>query len=494
MDCELRTPNMPNTRNDSSGFQTTVLGLCRNLKSSNFSPMQGVIDYLKQNQTRFLAEFCDYLRFPSVSAQPQHKKDLQACAEWLAAHCRQIGLTAEIKQTNGHPILVAKTPRDGKTRRPHFMVYGHYDVQPPEPLDLWKTPPFEPRVVGREIFARGSTDNKGQNFAHLKAVEAYLKTGTPLPCDLTFVIEGEEEVGSENLSSFLKKNRKELDCEAVIISDTGMPGPNHPALTYSLRGIVAFEITIHGPSRDLHSGVFGGAVENPAMALAQLLAAVRDDKGRIKIPGFYDGIEKLSKFERQQAAQYPLKDAQLKKLLGSPRLFGEKGFSPTEQRSARPTFEINGLTSGYQGEGSKTIVPAWARAKITCRLVPNQDPEHVRKIVIAHLKKICPPTVRLEITAGHGAEAYFVLPTGAPAQAALRALEKAFGRKPILMREGGSIPIVNQFKKILGANSLLLGLGLPDDNAHSPNEKFDLDCFEKGQLMSAYLWQELSRS
>lgn len=456
--------------------------------------MQGVLDYLKQNQTRFLAEYCEYLRFPSVSAQPQHKKDLQACAEWLANHCRQIGLTATIHQTNGHPIVVAKTPRDAKARRPHFMLYGHYDVQPPEPLELWHSPPFEPRIDGREIYARGSTDNKGQNFAHLKAIEAYLKTGTPLPCDVTLVIEGEEEVGSENLSSFLQTNRSELDCQAVVISDTGIPDLKHPALTYSLRGIVAFEITLHGPSRDLHSGVFGGAVENPAMALARLLATVRDDKGRIKIPGFYDGVKPLSKFERQQAARYPLKDAQLKKLLGAPKLFGERGFTPTEQRSARPTFEINGLTSGYQGVSSKTIVPSWARAKITCRLVPDQDPEYLRKKVVTHLKKKCPPTVRLEIEAGHGAEAYFVLPTGAPAQAALRALEKAFGCKPILMREGGSIPIVNQFKQILGADSLLLGLGLPDDNAHSPNEKFNLDCFEKGQLMSAYLWQELSRT
>jgi acetylornithine deacetylase/succinyl-diaminopimelate desuccinylase-like protein len=454
--------------------------------------MQGVLDYLKQNQSRFLTEYYEYLGFPSVSAQPQHKKDMRACANWLAAHCRQIGLTATIHATNGHPIVVAKTPREHNSARPHFMVYGHYDVQPPEPLELWKSPPFEPRIDGREIFARGSTDNKGQNFAHLKAIEAYLKTGTPLPCDLTLVIEGEEEVGSENLSSFLQTHRSELDCKAVVISDTGMPDLKHPALTYSLRGIVAFEITVHGPSRDLHSGVFGGAVENPAMALARLLATVRDANGRIMIAGFHDGVKPLSKYERSQAARYPLKDSQLKKLLGSPQLFGERGFTPTEQRSARPTFEINGLTSGYQGAGSKTIIPSWAKAKITCRLVPDQDPEQVRKRVIAHLKKHCPPTVRMEIEAGHGAEAYFVLPTGGPAQAALRALEKAFGSKPILMREGGSIPIVNQFKRILGADSLLLGLGLPDDNAHSPNEKFNLDCFEKGQLMSAYLWQELS--
>jgi acetylornithine deacetylase/succinyl-diaminopimelate desuccinylase-like protein len=455
--------------------------------------MQTVLDYLKQNQRRFLAEFCDYLRFPSVSAQPQHKKDVQACAQWLTAHCQSIGLEAKLRPTAGHPIVVAKTPRPKNSRKPHFMIYGHYDVQPPEPLELWSSPPFEPLIAGKIIYARGTTDNKGQNFVHLKAVEAYLKTGTPLPCDLTFVLEGEEEVGSACLSDFLRRNRRELDCAAVVISDTGMPGLKHPALTYALRGIIAFEITLRGPARDLHSGVFGGAVENPAMALARLLARVRDDHGRVTIPGFYDGIPPLSKFERAQAARYPLKDAQLKKLLGPPELFGERGFTPTEQRSARPTFEINGLTSGYQGEGSKTIVPAWARAKITCRLVPGQKPAHVRKIVVARLKRICPPTVRMEIRAGHGAEAYQVSPSGPLAQASLRALRRAFDAEPILLREGGSIPIVNQFKKILGAESLLLGLGLPDDNAHAPNEKFHLGCFEKGQRMSAFLWQELAR-
>ena len=455
--------------------------------------MEKVLDYLKQNQKRFLADFCDYLRFPSVSAQPQHKKDLHACAEWLVAHCQKIGLETRLAATNGHPIVIAKTPRAKNSHQPRYLVYGHYDVQPPEPLELWQTPPFEPRITGRNIFARGSTDNKGQNLAHLLAVEAYLKTGTPLPCDLTFVIEGEEEVGSENLSGFLKQNRRELDCAAVVISDTGMPSPQHPALGYSLRGIMAFEITVHGPDRDLHSGGFGGAVDNPAMALSQLLAQLRDKNGRITIPGFYDDVAPLSAYERKEYARLPTTDAKLKKMIGVPELFGERGFTANEQRSARPTFEINGLTSGYQGEGSKTIIPSWARAKITCRLVPNQSPAKVRKAVLAHLRKICPPTVRLEIEAGHGAEAYLVSPEGAQAQAALRALEKAFGHKPILMREGGSIPIVNQFKKILGADSLLLGLGLPDDNAHSPNEKFSLDCFEKGQRMSAYLWQELSR-
>jgi succinyl-diaminopimelate desuccinylase len=307
------------------------------------------------------------------------------------------------------------------------------------------------------------------------------------------VIEGEEEVGSENLSIFLKENRAELECDAIIVSDTGMPSPKHPALTYALRGIIAFEIKLHGPSRDLHSGVFGGAVENPAMALSHLLGKIIDNYGFIQIPGFYEDVESLTKQEREESRRFPMSDAQLKNLLGVPMLFGEHGYTPMEQRSARPTFEINGLTSGYQGEGNKTIVPAWASAKITCRLVPYQDPARIRKLVCDHLKNICPPTVRMEIEAGHGAEAYLVSPTSPQAKAALRALEKSFGCKPILMREGGSIPIVNEFKKILGADSLLLGLGLPDDNAHSPNEKFNLDCFAKGQLMSAHLWQELSR-
>ncbi len=452
-----------------------------------------MLDYLKQNQKRFVSELCDYLRFASVSAQPQHKPDLLACAKWLVAHCEQIGLEARLCETDDHPIVVARTKRAKKPHKRHYMVYGHYDVQPPEPLELWTTPPFEPRIDGRNLFARGSTDNKGQNFAHLKAVEAYLKTGTPLPCDLTFVIEGEEEVGSKSLSGFLKKHQEELACSAVVISDTGMPSSNHPALTYALRGIIAFEITLHGPARDLHSGIFGGAVDNPAMALAQLLAKVRDDRGVIQIPGFYEDVEGMSREERLENKRYPMTDTQLKKLLGVRELFGEHGFSATEQRSARPTFEINGLTSGYQGEGSKTIVPAWARAKITCRLVANQNPAHIRRIVCQWLKENCPATVRLEITAGHGAEAYLVSPKSAAAQAALRALKKAFNRKPILMREGGSIPIVNEFKQILGADSLLLGLGLPDDNAHSPNEKFNLDCFEKGQQLSAYLWQELTQ-
>jgi len=375
------------------------------------------------------------------------------------------------------------------------MVYGHYDVQPPEPFDLWTTQPFEPTIRGRSLFGRGASDNKGQHLAHLKAVEAYLKSGEPLPCDLTFVIEGEEEVGSNNLAGFLRHHRAILrDCDAVVVSDTGMPSPKHPALTYALRGVAAFEVSLRGPNRDLHSGIFGGSVENPAMALSRLLAKVHDAKGRITIPGFYHGVSTLTRFERKQLARLPFKREAYRKFLGVRELFGERGFSPNEQRTSRPTFEINGLTSGYQGEGNKTIVPAWASAKITTRLVPNQKPERVIKAVNTFLKRNCPPTVTLEIQSGSGAEAYCVSPKSAAAKAALRALRQAFGYEPVLLREGGSIPIVNQFKKILGLDTLLLGLALPDDNAHSPNEKFDLDIFARGQRMSALLWQELSRA
>jgi acetylornithine deacetylase/succinyl-diaminopimelate desuccinylase-like protein len=452
--------------------------------------MQTVLDYLQAQQGRFVRELCDYVRFPSVSAQPQHQPDMVACAEWLAARARAAGLETEVAATPGPPIVLARTPRrPGK--RPHFLVYGHYDVQPPEPLELWTSPPFEPRLADGALYARGSADNKGQHLAHLNAVEAWLKTGSELPCDLTFLIEGEEEVGCVHLAPFLRARAKELRCDAIVISDTGIPSKKHPALTYALRGIAALEVKVHGPSRDLHSGLFGGSVDNPAMVLCQLLARLRDARGRITIPGWYDKVRKLTAYERKEMARLPYKEAAYRKFIGVPQLFGEKGFTPMEQRSARPTVEINGLTSGYQGEGSKTIIPAWASAKLTFRLVPDQNPALALRLAQKHLRKLCPPTVRLELIPGHGGEPYLVSPDSADAQAALRALRAAFGHEPVLLREGGSIPIVNDFKAILGANTLLLGLSLPDDNPHSPNEKFDLDCFAKGMRMSALLWPEL---
>ena len=463
------------------------------MNANNHNAVQAVLDYLELNKPRFIEDLCQYVRHPSVSAQAGHRADMTACAKWLVAHCRQSGLEARLCPTEGHPIVVAKTPRLRGSKKPAYLIYGHYDVQPAEPFVLWKSDPFKPRIEGRSLFARGASDNKGQNLAHLNAVEAYLKTKTELPCDLTFVIEGEEEVGSTNLSGFLKANHRELACKAAVISDTGMPSLQLPALTYALRGVVAFEVTVHGPSRDLHSGIYGGTVDNPAMALCQILAQLRDKQGRVNIPGFYDGVAELSARERKEAARLPLSAAQYRKFLGVPELFGERGYTFAEQRAARPTIEINGLTSGYQGEGSKTIIPAQASAKLTFRLVPNQNPAHVRKVILKRLQELCPRTVRLEIKAGHGGEPYLVSPTSPLARAGLRALKEAFGHEPILIREGGSIPIVTEFKKILHADSLLLGLALPDDNAHSPNEKFSLDCYEKGMRMSALLWPELAR-
>ncbi len=454
--------------------------------------MDQVLRYLKENRNRFIRELVEYVSIPSVSAQEKHKDDMRKAAQWIAARSRKAGLQPELFETKGHPILLARTPR--RPKKPHFLVYGHYDVQPPEPFELWKSPPFQPRLKGKVLFGRGASDNKGQHLAHLYALEAYHATGTELPCDISFLVEGEEEVGSGHLAQFLQKQRRALQCDSVVISDTGMPSVDQPALTYSLRGIVALEITVHGPSRDLHSGLFGGSLDNPAMALCQILGGLRDKNGKITVPGFYDDIQPLSRFERQQMARLHFHQREYTEFLGVPQLFGEKGYTPNEQRSARPTFEINGLTSGYQGEGSKTIVPSWARAKITCRLVGNQKPDQVRAAVIAHLTRICPPTVRMEIEAGHGGDPYWVDPTGPLAVAALAALRQAFNAEPILLREGGSIPIVNDFKRILGADTLMLGLALPEDNAHSPNERFSLECFQKGMVMSALLWPELTRA
>ena len=415
------------------------------------------------------------------------------CAGWLVDRCKDIGLKTKLHKTSGHPIVIASTPRRKNSKKPRYLVYGHYDVQPPEPFELWKTPPFEPTVKNGAIYARGSTDNKGQHLAHLNAVEAFLKTGTELPCDITFVVEGEEEVGSEHLAPFLKANKDDLKCDGVVISDSGMPSKKHPALTYGLRGVTALEIKLTGPAQDLHSGIYGGAVDNPAMVLAQVLAQLRDKKGRVAVPGFYDDVKPLTAYERKMFKLLPINADQFRKLVGSPELYGEKGYTHHEQRSARPTLEINGLTSGYQGEGSKTIVPSWARAKLTMRLVPDQNPKKILKLVKERIRALCPPTVRLKMVDGHAGGAYVIDPTCDLAQAGLRALKSAFGYEPVLLREGGSIPIVSDFKQILKADSLLLGLALPDDNLHSPNEKFDLGNYAKGARMSAILWQELGK-
>jgi len=450
-----------------------------------------VLAHLAAQENRHIDELCDYARIPSVSAQSSHLADLRRAAEWIAERCRQVGLSVLVHETQGNPIVVAKTPGT-HPKKPTFLVYGHYDVQPPEPFDLWKTPPFEPRREGRNVFARGISDNKGQHLAHLNAVEAWLQSGGDLPCNLTFLIEGEEEVGSKALYEFLPGHAQELACDAVVISDNGIPSLKHPALTYALRGIAALEVRIDGPGRDLHSGIFGGSVDNPALVLCQLLGQMRDKKGRITVPGFYDSVQKLTAYERKQLAKLPFNAEKYRKFLGVPQLFGEAGYTAEEQRTSRPTFEINGLTSGYQGEGSKTIIPAWASAKLTLRLVPNQEPPKVIAAVKQHLRKLCPKTVKLTVKHGHGGRPYLVDPSSDLAQAALRALKSGFGYEALLAREGGSIPIVSAFKQHLKADTLLLGMALPDDNPHSPNEKFSLDAYAAGMRMSAYLWAELA--
>lgn len=455
--------------------------------------MESILGHLAANEGQFVNELLAYASIPSVSAQSQHAPDIQACANWIAQRCRAAGLNTAVHTTKTNPIVVAKTPGHDP-KKPTFLVYGHYDVQPAEPFELWTSPPFQPRRVGRDVFARGISDNKGQHLAHIIAAEAWLKSGRELPCNLTFLIEGEEEVGSTALYSFLPAHAKELACDAIVISDSGIPSLKHPALTYALRGIAAFEVRLDGPSRDLHSGIYGGSLENPAMALCQLLAQMRDKKGRISVPGFYDDVVKLSAYERKQMARVPFNEAKYRKFLGVSQLFGEAGFTPDERRSARPTFEINGLTSGYQGEGSKTIVPAWASAKVTVRLVPDQEPKKIIALVKRQLQKLCPPTVKLTVTHGHGGEPYLVDPTSPLAQAALRALKSGFGHEPVLLREGGSIPIVSAFKKHLRAETLLLGMALPDDNPHSPNEKFSLDAYAAGMRTSALLWPQLAAS
>ncbi len=450
-----------------------------------------VVAYLEANEERFIKELFDYVRIPGISAQSSHAADMRKSAEWLAKRCEAAGLEASIRKTAGAPVVLARTPNQSP-RKPTFLVYGHYDVQPADPLDLWTSPPFEPRRVGRNVYARGISDNKGQHLAHINAVEAWLKTGHELPCNIIFLIEGEEEIGSKSLYEFLPAHAKELACKALVVSDTEIPGMKHPALCYSLRGMAPLEIRLDGPNRDLHSGLFGGAVDNPAMVLCQMLGQLRDKRGRITVPGFYDDVVKLSAYERKQMAKVPFDEKKFRKSLGVGALFGETGFTPDEQRAARPTFEINGLTSGYQGEGGKTIVPSWASAKITMRLVPDQDPKKILTLVKKHLKSLFPPTVKLTLTEGQGGGPYLVDPAGPLARACMRAAKAGFGHECVLVRGGGSIPIIAAFKQYLKADTYMLGLALPDDNAHSPDEKFSLDAYMAGMKTSANVWPELA--
>lgn len=436
-----------------------------------------------------LAKLLDFLRFPSVSTDSAYANGVKQCAEWLAKQLQDIGLDAQLHTTPGHPIVVAKNAH--KPGRPTVLIYGHYDVQPVDPLALWTHPPFEPHIENDIIFARGATDNKGQIMAHILGVQEALSRGE-LPVNLIFLIEGEEECGSTHLEDFLAEHREELRCDIIAVSDTGMVGRGIPTFTYGLRGISALEIKITGPAMDLHSGIYGGAVANPVTMLARLLATLHNADGHVAVEGFYEGVAPIEDWERKAWAGLPGGDKELIEFTKVPQLFGEAGYTAREQTWARPTAEINGIGGGYQGLGTKTVLPGEAFAKLTFRLVPNQEPAAVVEKVKAHLLKNVSPAVRMEITGGHSGEPYLMDPHSPGGLAARRALQKTFGHEAALIREGGSIPIVQSFKKILGVETLLLGLALPDCRAHSPNENFPVENFRAGILLNQALLQELS--
>jgi acetylornithine deacetylase/succinyl-diaminopimelate desuccinylase-like protein len=432
-----------------------------------------------------------FLRFPTISTQVEHAEDLRHCAGWLANLLQSLGLHAEVRPTAGHPVVLARTPHDPANRT--VLIYGHYDVQPPDPLEQWVTPPFEPALRDGRIYARGSTDNKGQILAHILGVgETLARTGTT-PVNVIFLIEGEEEIGSPSLGAFLIEHRDELACDVICISDNGMAADFHPTLSYAMRGIAALEARVKGPAVDLHSGVYGGAVMNPATAAARLVASLHDDEGHVLIPGFYDAVQPLADWERETAKNCPVTDAELLAQTGSPALFGEPGYNALERIGARPTAEVNGIGGGYQGEGTKTVLPASAFFKLTFRLVPSQEPSKILDLAEAHLRAHCPPGVTIEIERGHSGEPYFSDPTSPDGLAVQRALERVFGAQPSLHREGGSIPILTTFKQILGADAYLPALASPDCAAHSPNENFPVRNFEAGIALAQALLEEFAK-
>src|SRR6266478_3053959 len=439
-----------------------------------------------------LEDYFSFLRFPSVSTDNQFASNVRECAQWFSQKLAAIGLESKVVPTAGHPIVWARN--EHRPGRPTVMIYGHYDVQPPDPLELWDSPPFEPVLKEGYVFARGATDNKGQILSHILGIQETVEQDGELPVNLHLVIEGEEEIGSANLGGFLSENRDALKCDVAVVSDTGMIERGVPTLSYGLRGVTALEIKVTGPRMDLHSGVFGGAVANPITALAQLLATLHDREGRVAIAGFYDRVKPLEKWEREAWRKLPVDgDKLILKETGVPELFGEAGYNSLERIWARPTAEINGIGGGYQGKGTKTVIASHAMAKLTFRLVPEQEGDEIQKLAKEHLQKNLPKGVTLEITSGHSGPWYLTDPHSALGEAAQRALQKAFNRDPALIREGGSIPIVSQFRGILGIETLLMGLALPDCRAHSPNENFPLENFEGGIRLNKAILQELAR-
>lgn len=438
-------------------------------------------------------ELKEFLSIPSVSALPEHAADVDRCADYLVRKLESLGFTAQKVKTDIHPVVLAKSPRvEGK---PTVLIYGHYDVMPIDPIGEWKSNPFEPEVREGRIYARGASDDKGEIMAHILGAQELLTEDGTLPLNVIYLLEGEEERGSTSLHNLLQQPEitEQLDCDIIVVSDTGMAAPDVPSLSYGLKGICCFELEVRGPAMDLHSGIFGGAVANPITVLCEMLATTRDENGRITVEGFYDGVSEIADWEKESWRRVPgMSDAELAALTGVPKLRTEKGFTGAECVYARPTFEPNGITGGYEGESSKTVIPTHAVAKISCRLVPGQDPVDIMHKVEAHFRKVCPPCVRMKFTMQHAGNAYMSDPHSPFGKAAQQTLEKTFGNPPVLVREGGSIPIVAELSEKLGKDALFLGLDLPDARIHSPNENMRLDIFEKGITMAKTLLRTMS--
>ncbi len=447
--------------------------------------------YIDENRQRFIEELETFMRFPSISAQRAHVGDTRACAEWLVSHFQALGLEADLVDKGGHPIVRALGQGTSSRR---VMVYGHYDVQPVDPLDQWETPPFEPTIRDGILYGRGATDDKGQVFTHIKAVESLLRAEGELPCDVLFLLEGEEECGGESLAHYVRDAKDELKPDVVIVSDSTMYDANTPAVTYGLRGIVTFEFTAKGPDRDLHSGAYGGAVANPALVLAQMLSACVSPDGRVLVPHFYDEVAPLADWETKSLEELNFDEQAFVSEVGAPRPHGETGRSTLERLWMRPTFEINGIYGGYAGDGSKTIIPASASAKISCRLVPNQDPARVRDLIVTHLQSVCPDTVRLEISDFAMSPPVLFDVNDPVFQAAQDALRQGFGSTSTFIRCGGSIPVVSTFVDYLGCPVVLMGFGLDSDGPHSPNEHFSLDSFVRGTKAAAHLLRTIGKT
>jgi len=445
--------------------------------------------YLKENKDRFLNELLDLLRIPSVSADPAYKDDVIKAAQFVADKLKEAGAdNVELCQTAGYPIVYGDKLIDENL--PTVLVYGHYDVQPADPLELWDSPPFEPVVKDEKIYARGACDDKGQFYMHLKAFEMMMESGG-IPCNVKFMIEGEEEVGSDNLPPFLRENPEKLACDLVLISDTSMIANDVPSITTGLRGLSYVEVEVVGPNRDLHSGVYGGAVANPVNVLCKMIADMHDENQRVTIPGFYDDVAFVNNEERAEMAKAPFDLEKYKADLNIDDVLGEKGFSTNERTSIRPTLDVNGIWGGYIGEGAKTVLPSKANAKISMRLVPNQSSEAITKLFQDYFESVAPPSVKVTVTPHHGGEAA-VTPTNSVAyRAAENAFERSFGKKPIPSREGGSIPIVALFKEVLGVDTVLMGFGLDSDAIHSPNEHYGLFNYYKGIETIPYFYEEL---